>query len=115
MGECYWCYWGWPKPIRDIYDDARNRLGSESALHYGPAHVVWDDENFDSAQWCLDNFDKYSEDLSEREKEIVRESLVKLLGVPDEFKHEPSAYLEDETNSPKDFPPPPNWEVHRRV
>ena len=46
MGLCYYCHWGWPKPIADIYDKYLEIAGS-SAMHFGPAHVVWEDENFE--------------------------------------------------------------------
>ena len=48
MGMCWWCHWGWPKPIHDIYDKALAALdGDESPLLYGPAHVVWVHEIWD--------------------------------------------------------------------
>ena len=47
---CWWCHWGWPKPIADIYDDCVERLGGdEGPLLWGPAHVVWADENWELA------------------------------------------------------------------
>jgi hypothetical protein len=108
MSICYWCYWGWPKPIQDIYNDALEKLeGDDSPLKGGPGHVVWSDENWDLAQHCLDNFDKYgAEDLTDKEKEVVRESLEKLLLVPDEFKNEPDGY---DGENPRLFPPPESW------
>ena len=110
---CYWCYWGWPKPIRDIYDDCVEKLGGEGALEWGPGHVVWGDENWDSAQWCLDNFDKYKGDYTDDELTVVRESLERLLAVPDEFKVEPGGYDGDK-HAPADFPPPKHWECEHR-
>jgi hypothetical protein len=50
MGICWFCYWGWPKPVADIYLKALAKLdGYDSPLHFGPAHIIWDDENFDRA------------------------------------------------------------------
>lgn len=43
---CWYCYWGWPKQVADVYAEAERIVG-ESAMEYGPAHVVWGDENFD--------------------------------------------------------------------
>lgn len=133
---CYWCYWGWPKPIRDIYDDCVKRAG-DSAMKYGPAHIVWADENWDSAKWCLDHFDEWVRDWNHEKHHagqlavdhkpvvrewslnrytneqlaVVRESLERLIDVPDQFKHEPEGY--DDEN-PGDFPPPPSWECRPR-
>src|SRR3990167_11306752 len=83
MGTCWYCYWGWPKTVADIYDRALIDLGgNESPLKYGPSHIVWSDENFDSAEWCLENFEKYVGDYSDKELDIVRRSLVELSDVP---------------------------------
>ena len=106
---CWYCHWGWPKAIHDIYNHATLKLnGNTDPLNYGPAHIVWEDENFDSAQWCLDNFDKYSQDLSEKDKEIVRWSLEQLLLLPDNvINSEPDDY---DGENPENYPPPENIE-----
>lgn len=110
---CYWCYWGWPKPIRDIFEAARVKLGGNiEPLLYGPAHIVWDDENFDSAQHCLDHFDEYAGDLTEYEKSVVRESLEMLLAVSNEFKNEPEEY---DGHNPGLYPPPEHWQCELDV
>jgi hypothetical protein len=113
MGVCWWCYWGWPKEIRDIYDDAVQQLGmDDSALRWGPAHIVWEDENWDSAQWCLENFETYADrdQYSDDALSVVRESLKRLVALPNEFKHEPVGY--DDEN-PKNYPPPSHWKMKR--
>lgn len=116
MGMCWWCHWGWPKPIRDIYDKALAALdGDESPLLYGPAHVVWGDENWDSAQWCLDEFESWEmywmEDrFSDSDREAVRQSLVELVALPDELKQEPVDY---DGEHPENFPPPSHWVMVR--
>src|SRR3990170_4665508 len=39
MGICWYCYWGWPKPVAEIYQSALRELaGDESPLHYGMGH-----------------------------------------------------------------------------
>ena len=84
---CWWCRWGWPKQIHDIYQEAAKKLEDATALDSGPSHVVWGDENFDSAQWCLDHFDDCCIGaFTDEDLQVVRESLEKLLAVPDEFK-----------------------------
>jgi hypothetical protein len=109
MGTCYWCHWGWPKPIKDIYDRAADDLGGYTdPLEFGPAHIVWSDENWDSAQWCLDNFDKYRGDHLENDLAIVRRSLEELLAVPEEMKAPPDNY---DGENPANFPPPEHWHV----
>lgn len=103
MSECYFCYWGWPPEIQEIYDRAMSDLeaqyvpGAEcfdersahSVMHFGPAHIVWEDENFDHAGWCVDNFDKYSDGLTEEQKTIVLRSLKELVQVPEALKVAP--------------------------
>lgn len=115
MGACYWCHWGWPKPIRDIYDDCVEKLGGDWELEWGPGHVVWGDENWDSRsiQWCLGHLDKYEGRDTGDNLTIVRESLERLLAVPDEFKAEPDGYDGDK-HDPADFPPPKHWECDHR-
>ena len=111
MGICYWCYWGWPKPIKDIYDRALAELdGWKDPLEFGPGHIVWSDENWDSADWCLEHFDEYRGDYSDEDLAIVKRSLVELLAVPEEFREPPEEY--DDEN-PADFPPPVHWECNR--
>lgn len=105
---CWWCHWGWPKPIAEIYQDAVAELaGDEAPLHWGPAHIVWEDENWDSAQSCLDHFDEYRRDYSEWQLDIVRESLERLVALPDKWKHEPAGFSDQ--SDPVDFPPPEDW------
>ena len=106
MGICWYCHWGWPKPVADIYSRACVALGDEDghALHYGPAHIVWEDENFGSAEWCLEHFDEYSENLSDTEKTVVRQSLVELVALPLDVRDvEPEDYDDEH---PALFPPP---------
>jgi len=104
MGICWYCYWGWPKPVADIYLKALEKLnGYESPLHFGPAHVVWDDENFDSAQSCLNDFDKYTDGYTKEEMDIVRESLVELAALPEsDYEIIPDDY---DGEHPELFPP----------
>jgi hypothetical protein len=102
---CWFCKHGWPKPIRDIYDDAVRLLaGDRWPLHYGPAHVVWEDENFDAAEWCLENFERFKGDYGEGQLAVVKESLERLVEVPMEIRAMPT----------EDFDPPPEWECEHR-
>lgn len=111
MGQCWWCYWGWPKPVREIYDEAVKRLGGiPAALHLGPGHLVWGDENFYCAQWSLDNFTAYEDPsrLDEHETEVIRWSLERLVEIPEEFLRPPGGY---DGENPEDFRPPAHWEM----
>jgi hypothetical protein len=118
MGVCWYCHWGWSKEVAAIYDRAVadiERLNeeddpwppyeAESALHYGPAHIVWADENFyrDSVQWCLDHFDEYRRDMPDPVAAIVRRSLVELLALPDAVLDPEPADYDDE--HPENYPP----------
>ena len=113
MSDCYWCYWGWPKPIQDIYDKAVADLGGwEDPLEFGPAHILWSDENWDCVQWCLDHFSDNPSDYSDDQLAIVRRSLIELLAVPDEYKVEPADF---NGQNPAAFPPPAEWGCRRAV
>ena len=86
MGICWYCTWGWSKPVVEIYQRFAPVAGW-AAMHYGAAHIVWDDENFERehVQSCLDDFDKYKRDYcTPAENDAVRESLIALLALPDD-------------------------------
>lgn len=109
MGICWFCYWGWPKPVREIYDDALQRLdGNADALEFGPAHIVWSDENFDDdcVRWCLNEIanNRMVYELGDREVSIVKHSLERLLLVPPEMRDVPAGYAEDDDH-PELYPP----------
>ncbi len=110
MGICWNCYWGWPKPVADIYDKALAALaGDESPLDYGPGHIVWADENFDSAEWCLKHFDEHRSDYSDADRAIVKESLEKLTELPLNVRCvEPEDYDDEH---PELYPPPKGIEM----
>jgi hypothetical protein len=107
---CWYCHWGWPKQVRDIYDRSVEVAGYD-AMHYGPAHIVWDDENFDSAQWCIDNFEEWKCEwnkgaFTDAELNAVIESLKQLEALPKEIREcEPEGY---EGHNPASFPPAAN-------
>lgn len=124
---CWWCHWGWPKVIRDIYDRAERDIdevllsvcceangwemwGGEpswgkSALEFGPGHIVWSDENWDSADWCLRQCDgPMFDDWHPEALEIVRRSLRELMALPEEVKTTPAGY---DGQHPENYPPPP--------
>ena len=112
MAICWYCYWGWPKPVADIYEKALNDLdGDESPLHYGPAHIVWADENFNSAEWCIEHFDEYRGNFSDSDLAIVQRSLEELVKLPLNIRCvEPEDYDEEH---PELFPPPDRIEMRR--
>ena len=124
-GICWYCYWGWAKPVAEIYERAVDDIDAvlpaagpendwtdwtgepscgESAIKYGPAHVVWADENWDCAESCLSSCDdgEFAE-WHPAALEIVRRSLRELIALPDEIRHAcPDEY---DGENPKDFPP----------
>ena len=75
-------------------------------MHYGPAHSVWEDENFEreSVEWCLDHFEEdMREDAIPEEYAAVRQSLVALLFLPDNVL---TPCPEDYDNErPEQYPP----------
>ncbi len=113
MGICWYCHWGWAVPVVDIYNEALAALDDdEGLLEYGPGHNVWCDENFQtsSIENCLkpewfDNPSYWpdSDEITADQKRIVRESLEKLLAVPEEIRCcEPDDYDDEH---PENFPP----------
>ena len=122
MAVCYWCFWGWPKPIADVYNDALKKLQAisdqhgEQDLEYGPAHIVWNEENWDddSVQFCIDACDNVAyADIEPAVLAIVRASLVDLKSVPVVFRVEPDGY-ENDDDHPERYPPPANWHMMQR-
>ena len=108
---CWYCHWGWPKPVADIYLEAVDRLyGNEWPLHWSASHIVWEDCNFNSAQWCLDHFDEYRGDYSDSELRVVRWSLMKLARLPVESYeiYFPEGANFDDYDS---YPPPEGMEL----
>lgn len=109
---CWYCHWGWPKPVADIFLDAKAELGgNDYPLLYGPAHVVWADENWDCAQGCLDEFERWRGDNSDEDLAIVRRSLEQLAALPaDVWDVEPGDY---DGKHPENYPPPVGVEMVR--
>ena len=86
MGICWYCHWGWAKPVAEIYKEALRRLDDyESPLRYSASHTVWEDENFEdhNITWCLEHFDEYKGDYTEDELAVVKWSLNELLKIPE--------------------------------
>jgi hypothetical protein len=110
MSICWDCHWGWPKPVADIFLEAKTALdGDDTPLLYGPGHIVWADENFDSAQWCLENFDKYRGDLTDEEAAVARYALEQLAALPDAVVFVcPPDY---DGEHPENYPPPVGVEM----
>ena len=106
MGICWYCHWGWSKPVAEIYQEALRRLdGDDSPLKFSASHIVWEDENFedDNIAWCLENFEKYKADYSDNDLSVVRWSLEELAKIPEDVRcPEPEDY--DDMN-PHLFPP----------
>lgn len=102
---CWYCYWGWPKPVADIYD----AHGGE-ALNCGPGHVVWGDENFDdsSIDFCMGEAAKEGD-------ENCRRSLVALRALPLSVRVPRQDYQDLETEAtPEIYPPPPDLPMVKR-
>ena len=111
MGICWYCHWGWNKPVADIFKEAVEKLDSDMPLRYGPAHIVWEDENWEThhINWCLEHFDEYKGENSKEELRVVKWSLEELLKVPEEERCiEPEDY---DGNHPQNFPPPKEIEM----
>lgn len=130
---CWFCYWGWPKPILEIYERAERDIDAllpvagpendytdwaglptcgESALKYGPTHCVWADENF-GGDFAFElkecESDKY-DDWLPGTMQIVRRSIVELAALPDELREPPPEY---DGEHPDRFPPTHGVEMAR--
>ena len=113
---CWYCHWGWPKAVHDIFVAAKEKLGGKDGpLLFGPSHIVWEDENFSSAEWCLEHFEDYAQDLTAEEKAVVRWSLEELIKIPlPERDPCPRKYDEQDDADeldPNDYPPPAGMEM----
>lgn len=104
---CWYCHWGWPQPVAEIYDKGVAAAG-EMAMHHWAGHVVWSDENFDTEtiQECIASAKNGEdrEDLTDEQVAVVVESLEALLMVPEDIRCcEPEDY---DGECPANFPPP---------
>ena len=89
MNICWYSYWGWAKPVADIYREASRRLGGfDYPLHFSPSHAVWEDDNFDDCtiECCLKHFDKYKGGYTDEQLAVARWSLAELLRIPEDAR-----------------------------
>lgn len=110
-GDCWYCVHGWPAEVRSIYDRYVVIAGWR-AMNYGPAHIVWSDENFDhdSIRWCIEHFGEFDDDLSEEQRVAVRSSLDELLALPESTLC-PIPEEFDPDDDPADWPPAPGFRM----
>ena len=109
MGICWYCYWGWAKPVVDVYEEAVRRLGGDSdPLHFGPSHIVWEDENFEdrNIDYCLSLIETEGQtfNLAQETLSVVRWSLEELRRIPERSRDPMPDDYDDE--HPELFPPP---------
>ncbi len=106
---CWYCHWGWSKQVADVFKNAIDLLdGDDSVLLYGPSHVVWEDENFEHAEYCLDHFmDDYYKNgnrFTDYELLVCSLSLYELTKIPLAIRcPEPDNY---DGEHPELYPPP---------
>ena len=84
---CWYCKYGVAKAVAAIYSEALDKLnGNMMPLHFGPAHIVWEDFNFADGhvQWCIDEFDNYKGDWREDQLAVVMWSLEELIKIPED-------------------------------
>lgn len=69
---------------KPIFLQAAEKLGAGYSLplEFGPAHIVWNDYNFGSAEWCLENFPETHDNATAEQLAIVRWSLEELVKIP---------------------------------
>jgi hypothetical protein len=135
MAICWYCHWGWPAVVREIHDRyAAMCIHGADGLHYGPSHVVWDDENFTDHTiiGCIEGAAEHHQEFigtdtdfgalagrgeSEEFWNPVQDflmavmSLLELLQVPEAIRCcEPEDY---DLERPENYPPPPNLDCQR--
>lgn len=74
-------------------------------MRFGPAHIVWEDENFsrEHVQWCLEHFGEYADGIELSALAEVRQSLEEMLELPDDILcSEPDDY---DGMNPEAYPP----------
>lgn len=112
MSLCWYCHWGWAKQVFDIGKKYESQL-RDSELSYGPGHIVWADENFETSSilWCIQKAESEGDaDLSDHDFPLHLQALRELLTVPEEIRCcEPEGYGED--CDPRLFPPPAGIEM----
>ena len=107
MGVCWYCHWGWAKRVAEIYREAVNMAEDAYwALHFGPTHIIWEDENFDdhSIEFCTGEMSGPDNSrFSEMQLEAVRWSLEELAKIPEHERCiEPDGY---DGEHPERYPP----------
>ena len=107
---CWYCHWGWPKPVAEIFQTAVTRLGGDDTpLTGGQSGIVWGNENFDWAEKCLERFNEQEEGYTAEELAVGRWSLEELAKLPLEVRCvRPEEYDGDD---PHLFPPPVGVEM----
>lgn len=117
MGYCWYCHWGWPKAILDIYKKAKEDIDfigdhGESCLEFGPAHIVWSDENWEDANidYCIGEcYPKaHWNEFSPEVFEIIKRSLEELKAIPLAVRL-PSKGFEEECDGNNDYLLPENF------
>jgi hypothetical protein len=88
--RCYIEDW-WANSVKEIYTESLKLLNdNEDLLTYGPSHIVWEDSNFDDEciKWCIEDcsIERWKDRFSQKELDIVRQSLEKLLLIPEHVR-----------------------------
>ena len=116
---CWYCHWGWPKEVADIYQRYSELAGDSEVLDFGPGHIVWADENFEdhSIKSCIESAAEFQQiapdaDFSDHQLDVAVQSLKDLLAVPEDIRCcEPEGY---DGENPAMFPPPDGLEMVRK-
>lgn len=117
MKNCWYCYWGWAKPVADIYNKTVRQgiVDDYDMCHIG--HPVWEDENFDditiksTIQHIHMNYNTFlvSWGYTKTQINAVCKSLEQLLEIPEHERCiEPKDY---DGEHPEKYPP--NVEVQK--
>jgi hypothetical protein len=120
MGVCWYCHWGWAKPVADVYKKYLDLLeGDDMLLGYQQGHIVWSDENFETEniQYCIDHADEHwnQEEVTKEQHDLITESLRELLLIPEEIRCCcPEDYPDDNDADPENYPPPVGLEMVKK-
>lgn len=103
---CWYCHWGWAEPVALLYREYVERFGYDSPMLFSIGHIVWEDENFEDEHvlWCINQAPNHNKDISDEQVESVRESLRRLLEIPEHIR---CCCPEDyDGEHPENYPPP---------
>ncbi len=108
--DCWWAHWGWPKPIADIFLQAKEKLGGDPMpLLIGPSWITWNRRMFELDYFALQGVVSCPtrRKVTKDQLAVIKWSLEELCKLDGRMKRRP---VESYGKNAKDYPPPDDWE-----